>query len=29
MAAVAYIVNYLGGDEYHTGSFLRRLSDRL
>ena len=29
MAAVAYIVNYLGGDDYHTGSFLRKLSDRL
>ena len=29
MAAVAYIVNYLTGDDYHTGSFLRRLSDRL
>ena len=29
MAAVGYIVNYLTGDDYHTGAFLRRLSDRL
>ena len=29
MAAVGYIVNYLTGDDYHTGSFLRKLSDRL
>lgn len=29
MATVAYIVNYLTGDDYHTGSFLRKLSDRL
>lgn len=29
MAAAAYIVNYLTGDDYHTGSFLRKLSDRL
>ena len=29
MAAVGYIVDYLTGDNYHTGAFLRRLSDRL
>ena len=29
MAAVAYIVNYLGTNDYHVGSLLRRLSDRL
>ena len=29
MAAVGYIVNYLTGNEYHTGTFLRKLSDRL
>ena len=29
MAAVGYIVNYLTGDDYHTGMFLGRLSDRL
>jgi hypothetical protein len=29
MAAVAYIVNYLSGDDYQTGKFLRHLSDRL
>jgi hypothetical protein len=29
MAAVGYIVDYLTGDDYHTGAFLRRLSDRL
>jgi len=29
MAAVGYVVNYLTGDDYHTGAFLRRLSDRL
>ena len=29
MAAVGYIVDYLAGNDYHTGSFLRRLSDRL
>jgi hypothetical protein len=29
MAAVGYIVNYLTGNDYHTGTFLRKLSDRL
>jgi hypothetical protein len=29
MAAVAYIVNYLTGDDYHTRSFLSRLCDRI
>jgi hypothetical protein len=29
MAAVGYVVNYLTGDDYNTGKFLRKLSDRL
>ena len=29
MAVVAYVVNYLGTDDYHVGSLLRKLSDRL
>ena len=29
IAAVAYIIHYLSGDDYQTGTFLRRLSNRL
>ena len=29
MAVVAYVVTSLGTDDYHVGSLLRKLSDRL